>query len=76
MAGGSRWAARPGWTRGGIDIDVTGTRPHGPRPRAPDPQGRAGGWGWPLIHHPAPRVEVRPTAAGGKTIHVHMTTSG
>ncbi|MFF4368203.1 ATP-binding protein [Streptomyces sp. NPDC001594] len=64
-----------GWApEGGIDIDVTDTSPQQPRARTPDPGGRAGGWGWPLVHHLATGVEVRPTTTGGKTIHAHMTT--
>ncbi|MER7537578.1 ATP-binding protein [Streptomyces sp. NPDC097704] len=62
-----------GWEGDGIDIGVTDSSPDQPRPRAPDPAGSRGGWGWPVIQHLTSRVEVRPTDAGGKTVHVHMT---
>ncbi|MEV7618422.1 ATP-binding protein [Streptomyces sp. NPDC089799] len=60
------------WSRDGIDIDVTDPSPERPRPRQADPVG-TGGYGWPLVHRLASRVDVRSTPQGGKTIHVHLS---
>ncbi|NXY95436.1 ATP-binding protein [Streptomyces sp. BR123] len=60
------------WADDGIDIDVTDSSPHPPRLRPPVPAGAVGGYGWPLVNRLASHVEVRPTSAGGKTIHAHL----
>ncbi|MFH7594618.1 ATP-binding protein [Streptomyces racemochromogenes] len=59
------------WAGDGVDIDVTDSSPHPPRARPPDPSG-GGGFGWPLVNLLASEVEVRPAAAGGKTVHAHV----
>ncbi|MFD3700340.1 ATP-binding protein [Streptomyces sp. NPDC058646] len=53
-----------------LEICVTDTSPHPPRPRRPHTDG-TGGWGWLLINHLTTRVRIEPAPGGGKTICAH-----
>jgi anti-sigma regulatory factor (Ser/Thr protein kinase) len=59
----------------GIDIDVTDHSPEPPRPRAPDPSGALGGYGWLLVSRLADDLSVRPVDGDGKTVHAHICTA-
>ncbi|MFH7595756.1 ATP-binding protein [Streptomyces racemochromogenes] len=61
-----------GWSRAGLDIEVTDSSPVPPRARPGDATGASGGYGWPLVESLSSQLEVRPTEAGGKTIHARI----
>jgi anti-sigma regulatory factor (Ser/Thr protein kinase) len=52
----------------GVRITVRDTSTTPPRPRTPDVDGGAGGFGWPIVQRLAHHVEVR-LRPGGKEIH-------
>lgn len=70
--GGGRYALRLGATADAVTIAVSDPDPAPPRERAPDLNGGAGGFGWPMVRRLAGKVTITSGPGRGKTIHVRL----
>lgn len=51
-----------------VEVAVHDPSPQAPRWRAPDLDGGAGGFGWPMVDQLSLATAVTPTSGGGKTV--------
>ncbi|KAB1143542.1 ATP-binding protein [Streptomyces luteolifulvus] len=69
---GGRYTLELEATAGAIHIAVSDLKPALPRERAPDLNGGAGGFGWPMARRPASEVTITPGPGPGKTTRVRL----
>ncbi|MEU1597996.1 ATP-binding protein [Streptomyces sp. NPDC005708] len=70
--GGGRYTLQLVATADAVHVAVSDLNPALPRERAPDLNGGAGGFGWPMVRRLTSEVAISPGPGRGKTIHVRL----
>ncbi|MFI9724273.1 ATP-binding protein [Streptomyces sp. NPDC052396] len=70
--GGGRYTLELTFTAEAVNAAVSDLNPAPPRERAPDLNGGAGGFGWPMVRRLTSKVTIAPGPGRGKTIHVRL----
>jgi signal transduction histidine kinase len=70
--GGGRYTLELAATADTVHLAVSDPSPTPPRERAPDLNGCAGGFGWPMVRRLTSKVTVTAGPGRGKTIHVRL----
>jgi anti-sigma regulatory factor (Ser/Thr protein kinase) len=70
--GGGRYTLELVATADAVNVAVSDFNPAPPRERAPDLNGGAGGFGWPMVRRLTSKVTIAPGPGPGKTIHARL----
>ncbi|MFF3918519.1 ATP-binding protein [Streptomyces sp. NPDC001852] len=70
--GGGRYTLELTFTAEAVNAAVSDLNPAPSRERAPDLDGRAGGFGWPMVRRLTSKVTIAPRPGQGKARHVRL----
>lgn len=70
--GGGRYTLELVATADAVGVAVSDLNPAPPRERAPDLNGGAGGFGWPMVRRLTSKVSITAGPGRGKTIHASL----
>lgn len=70
--GGGRYTLQLEATADAVHVAVSDLNPSLPRERAPDLNGGAGGFGWPMVRRLTSKATITLGPGRGKTVHVRL----